>query len=153
MKPVVIGMNNPYSNDPRYALYPHPQKSAGYRLYDMLRQAAYRENMMVSLVNYVDRFDRFNLVTGEEWNVKEAALGAQSLLGTLQDRKVVICGKAVAKAFDLKQPDFSLQKKHQHGFDYWVIPHPSGLCREYNDPFTVRRVGDLLLALYVGSST
>lgn len=148
MKPVVVGMNNPYSNDQRYALFPHPQKSAGYRLFEMLRQAAYRKNMVVSPLEYANCFERYNLVTGKEWDARAAVFGAQSLLSNLQNRKVVICGKAVAKAFDLKKPDFSLYKRHQHGFDYWIIPHPSGLCREYNDPFNVSRVGDLLLELY-----
>lgn len=153
MKPVIVGMNNPYSDDPKYALYPHPRASAGHRLFEMLRMAGARKGVEVTSLTYVDAFDRVNLLNETRWDPAKASRSAPETLKLLRNRKVVLCGKSSAKILGIKRADFNLALQYNTSWDfnYVVIPHPSGLCREYNIAETVQRVGDLLLELYIRS--
>ena len=153
MKPVIVGMNNPYSVDPKYALYPHPTGSAGHRLFEMLRAAGNRMNIKVTPLKYVDAFDRINLLNETKWDPAKAKSLSPAVLAYLKGRTVVLCGKSSANILGMQKVDFGTTPKFDTywDFSYYVIPHPSGLCREYNDPATVRSVGDLLLELYVRS--
>jgi hypothetical protein len=135
VKPIIVGMNNPHSIEPRDALIPSPVGSAGYRIYEMLRAAGTREGVGISHVSYMDRFDRINMLNSSLWRI------------------VVLCGKSVATTLSdgLKGLSFNINVRTHRDFQYYLIPHPSGLCREYNDPAMVRRVGELLLELYIRS--
>lgn len=159
--PVIIGMNNPYGGNPKYALYPNPEKSAGYRLYKMLEEAACRragasDGVLLLRKQYIDGFDRRNVLSGA-WTMARAkkvgALMVQGLVG----RKVIILGRGPEAALGLPKTEWFTHSRHEwprvladgsHGFDYWTIPHPSGMCREYNRQANRERAGDLLLALY-----
>ena len=125
MKPILVGESNPYGRDPEFALYPAPQGCAGHRLccliLGMRRQA------------YMNAFDRVNLCAGK-WSMREARWRAQGLLdggidGESPEQPIIILGSKVAAAFDLPFRPFE-----QFGVDLLVLPHPSGLCRLWNEP-------------------
>lgn len=149
MKPVLLGMNNPYSYDDYYALYPEPENSAGARLCAMFLAAGERAGYPVTRQNYIDGFERRNLVRGDEWSMTRAKAAALPLFPLLQGKKVVICGKSVLKAMELRDHGWlTWSNRARDPVDYINIPHPSGLCREYNNLAMVNQVGDLLLSLY-----
>lgn len=156
-KPVLVGMNNPYGTGPKYALYPWPEKSAGGRLYDMLAEAYERRfgcDFPGKRRGYVNGFDRYNVLSAQKWSAAEARKAGIAVRYLLGGRRVVILGRQTAKALDLPaNPWFSKHRAVSYPgteFDYWTIPHPSGMCREYNDPATRARAGDLLHALLQG---
>lgn len=94
-KVVLVGEHNPFGADPRYALYPLPDGSAGARLCCILR---------LDKVEYVCRFARKNLLTGESgvpfrWSAPRARDAANALLEDLEPgAAVVLCGRKVAEA-------------------------------------------------------
>lgn len=144
MKPVLIGMNNPYGADPHYALYPQPDGCAGHRLWKMLH-----EECGASMVQYRDSFDRMNLVTGP-WDAKRAKLRAVELRVELATRTVVLLGGQVRDAFGHKSMDgvyreFGLLASD---IDFYQVPHPSGRNLWYNDEANRKRVGQLFASLY-----
>ena len=148
MKPLIVGMNNPYSEDPRYALYPHPERSAGFRLYLMLKEAGHREAVSISKLNYAERFDRVNVVAGEPYSKSAAKRERPKVLELMRDRLTIICGAGTARDLELFYGGFTLEKNVVGPYSYYVIPHPSGRTRDYNSSEMRARVGELLLSLY-----
>lgn len=127
MRPLLIGEDNPYGSDPRFALYPRPVHSAGGRLCHRVLQLTEKE--------YLGKFDRVNLCVGK-WSIKEARRSAASLLidrGDLQD--YVLLGSKVCAAFDTPFEPFTVQWRDTPvGGAMVVLPHPSGLSRLWNEP-------------------
>ena len=150
MKPVLLGMNNPHSASPVHALYPTPIGATGHRIFEMLREAARRSNVKVTSIGYIEAFDRINLLNAVRGDPKEAKENVHNGLPLLKNRKVVVLGRKTAFAVGIKRP-FNTHFFDHIDFKYCLIPHPSGLCREYNDPAVVRRIGDLLFDLYIES--
>ncbi len=152
MKPVLLGMNNPHSTDPSRALGVTPNNASGHRLWSMLAISAMcREPpIVVQPHEYEAGFDRYNLLNEEVFDptlfTKERKA---QVLGLLNDRVVVMCGTNVPRVLGLTWIGFDLKAHICTDFVYYVIPHPSGLCREYNDPDMRSRVGNLLLMLYL----
>lgn len=146
-RPVLVGMNNPISLDPAHALYPIPAQHAGGRLYNMLDSAAPAGE--VSATKYILGFDRRNLVAGRVWKVNVAFQAAEVLSSELRDRHAVLLGISVLTAFRFPRHDWCVWSTWRD-VRYCCIPHPSGLCREYNDPQMRARVGQMLLYLYRG---
>lgn len=146
-RPVLLGMNNPISLDPDHALYPVPPQHAGGRLYAMLDGAA--QPGEVSTTKYIREFDRRNLVLGLQWNMRQASETADALVPELHSRHVVMLGSSVIAAFQVPRHDWCVWST-QYGVRYCCVPHPSGRCREYNDPQMRARVGQMLLYLYRG---
>lgn len=141
-RPILIGMNNPYRQEPRYALFPAPERSAGYRLWAMLREVRsdlYRKD-------YVDGFDRRNLVTGA-WS-SEVARRAADAIDLPDGARVVLLGREVQRAFNFPT-NWPVGDPFACGGQTWyALPHPSGRCLEYNNPLMRRRTGELLADLY-----
>jgi len=135
--PLLVGEANPYSGlEPRFALYPYPENSAGGRLC--------RYVLGMGTEEYVRRFDRVNLC-GWDWKMKEARAKADEILADVirLDLTAVLCGAKVAKAFGLTSVTAEEPARLHHnvgGGLLVLIPHPSGLCRYWNDPNTVMRV-------------
>jgi len=76
------------------------------------------------------RFDRTNLCRGR-WSAVEAAWRAE-LIGRTDLRHgtpVVLLGSRVARAFGVPYRPF----RRRRGTNVLVLPHPSGLCRTWND--------------------
>lgn len=138
MKPLLVGEDNPYGKDPRYALFPHPKNSAGYRLARLVLA-------MPSRGAYLERFDRVNLCP-QKWSSPVARQSAIAIMNSDYDR-VVVLGRKVAAAFGLDESKpFSIEKTRSISStgiwferQYIVLPHPSGLCRVWNEPQAFER--------------
>lgn len=134
----LIGEHNPYGADPAYALYPLPHHASGARLARALGLDA---------ATYLSTFERRNLLSCPNWSAPAARAAADDLLReqTHLDR-LVLLGAKVSAAFgvdfrsNLFAPRF-MQVGHGHlcGRTVLVLPHPSGLSREWNDPQTAPR--------------
>lgn len=122
MKPMLIGESNPYGSDPAYALYPHPEGSSGHRLAtEILR-------MLVG--DYLAAFRRCNLSVGA-WCLPEARIAAAAASGD----RLILLGRRVCDAFELEYTPFRIHEQFGSGpRRLLVLPHPSGLCRTWNDP-------------------
>ncbi len=122
MKPLLVGELNPYGSDPKYALFPRPERSAGGRL-------CYKILGFESSAQYFCGFDRVNLCTGK-WSVGAARERAVELKCT--PRPTILLGVKVCNAFGVAFRPFEVVNA---GYaDYLVLPHPSGLNRIWNQP-------------------
>mgnify|MGYP007083431842 CR=1 FL=1 len=155
VKPLLLGMNNPLSDDPKYDLYPYPEGSAGYRLWKMIPGDVWRRD-------YLGSFDRRNLLRAREWNQRAAREAARALMPELHGRLVLVLGTQVRAALGLPpaeplarmlaEVDCSPTRADalRIKFEWIAIPHPSGRNLWYNDPTNMRAVGELLISLMSG---
>lgn len=165
MRPVLLAMNNPLSSDPEHALYPWPEGCTGHRLWMMLTTYAIEwHSVALSQHDYLRAFERRNLLSRREWSARDARAAATELTPLLYLRRVVVLGASTAKALELRRREwgawttatdcdpglFGNVKVVQlpKSFDYCVLPHPSGRCREYNDPAMRELAGRTLWELY-----
>lgn len=148
MNPLLVGMNNPYGADPKYALYPHPPLSAGGRFYALVEEA-----VGLSRGEYVKRFDRINVVDGP-WSMQLARKRAPLLMVMVQDyRQVILLGRDVQNAFGMHD----IAPMHERSVivrlvprietTFYCIPHPSGRNQWYNDPANRGSVIELIRRL------
>lgn len=135
----LVGEHNPVSSDPRHALYPAPPGCAGARLCDVLE---------LTVAEYLRRFERRNLLDTAKWSAPRARAAADALLAAhpALDR-LVLLGARVAAAFgvdfrtNLCEPRFmQVGSAVLRGRGVLVVPHPSGLSREWNDRTMAPRV-------------
>lgn len=124
MRPLLVGEANPYGSDPRYALYPEPERSAGGRLCRLI--------MRLTVKQYIGSFDRANLCA-QKWSIREARLTAHRLLGDPAPRAaIVLFGAKVCSAFGVKFDPFSVGASGV-GCPLVILPHPSGRNLIWND--------------------
>lgn len=125
--PLFIGEANPYGSDPYYALYPRPEGSAGHRMCHLVLGFKYEKA-------YLRAFERHNLCP-KNWSMNAAREEAVRLY-SVPHFQAVLCGRKVAAAFRLEDvPPFTIHRPWGDNFpSRWmvVLPHPSGLCREWN---------------------
>ncbi len=130
-RPLLVGMNNPYGADPRYALYPLPERSAGGRLYEIINAAT-----GLSKRQYVRAYDRVNLVEGA-WSAAVARGRADLLIPSLAGRRVVLLGRDVQGAFGIAGA-LPMEERTEAVSTGWItfycVPHTSGRNLWYNDP-------------------
>lgn len=146
--PYLIGESNPYGADPRYALYPLPERSAGGRLCRLIvRMPAH---------DYIAYYRRFNLCSGS-WRMKEARKTAEATLAEVRrirsvarcrgeavyPPKLVLLGAKVSEAFGIVFEPFTVYSGTW--CDYIMLPHPSGLNRLWNEPGSYDRAHALLV--------
>jgi len=159
-KPLLIGMNNPVSLRAGHELYPLPEGCTGNRLWKMLHQ---RTN--ASMREYVDTFERRNLVRAVAWDRTKARARAYETIVELRGkgRTVVLLGNAVREAFDWVLrgeglldptcaagiPPLLVHPQEAGGCTWRQIPHPSGRNLFYNDEKNREVVAMLLEELYV----
>lgn len=144
VKPILVGEANPYGGDPRYALYPEPEYSAGGRLCRLIMGLDPRE--------YLRRFDRRNLCAGKWGSVEAretaAAIGREvSMEYHLRGgpgRVVVLLGSKVCSAFGVRFEPFTALAQGDCGLV--LLPHPSGLCRLWHEPDAINRARRTLRA-------
>lgn len=138
---LIIGMNNPLSMDPRYALYPAPVGCTGYNLWKMV---AARTG--ASRTDYLRSFQRTNLVIGA-WSERLARENWETMGPDVVANYdvVVLLGAAVRRVCSegLPLPELGLRG------NIATLPHPSGLNRAYNNPITRAAAEILLEELYV----
>lgn len=129
MRPVIVGMNNPLSSDPRHALWPHPPGCTGHRLWQMLndRCGAFQND-------YTEAFDRRNVLSARQWSAQAARRGAQELAPRLAGRDVVLLGSDTIKAFALPPVPPLAWQTGGGAWARWIrVPHPSGRNLWFND--------------------
>lgn len=131
-RPLLVGEVNPYGVDPKYALYPYPERSAGGRLCRIIMGLEPRE--------YLRRFERVNLCVGK-WATAYARHSAVSFHQEFKGHTFVLLGSKVCGGVPFDP--FTLIDRpgdlHREGFRAVILPHPSGLCRIWNEPDAVNR--------------
>lgn len=149
MRPLLIGENNPQSLKPGHELYPLPEGCAGNRLWHMIDDVyhiKYGKRLYPS--DYLNAFERRNLVIAREFNMPRARLRAGVMMQELlcSSRQVVLLGRQVQKAFGL--PPFEpLTYELIGGCRFYAVPHPSGRNMWFNDEKNRVAAGNLLLSL------
>ncbi len=125
---MLVGEDNPYSNNPHHALYPYPPGCAGHRLCHKV--------LGLETDAYLRGFDRVNLCTGK-WTAAEARERAAYLTDVHGPGGLVLLGAKVTRAFGLEFRPFSLATLPTGVAA--IIPHPSGLSRAWNEPGAFER--------------
>lgn len=121
-KPLFVGELNPYGSSPQYALLPYPKNSTGWRLCYKILGIEWGE--------YVDNFGRVNLCSGK-WDKVTAAIVASTIKWGDEPYLIVLLGSKVCNAFVFDYAPFSTMIANGHMFV--ILPHPSGLCRAWNE--------------------
>lgn len=123
-KTLLIGEANPYGADPKFALYPYPEQSAGGRLC--------RQILGLQAVAYLRRFDRVNLC-GAVWSLKHARSSALAILENAA-RPTVLLGAKVCRAFNIPYAPFDkvTSSSSTGPRELVILPHPSGRCLLWN---------------------
>jgi hypothetical protein len=139
VRAVIVGEDNPHSADPADALYPYPPNCAGERLQRLV--------FGVSLGSYLHDYERVNLCESGRWSTKVARERAYEvgIRASLLDARVVMLGRKVADAFDHSFTGVPREPFTAMG-PYVLLPHPSGRCREWNDPASFERARKVLRA-------
>lgn len=127
----LVGEQNPYGSDPTYALYPLPERSAGGRLCAVLQ---------MQRTEYLRTFERANLLDLPRWSAPAARASAALLVGRLgAGDRLVLLGAKVSAAFGLtfRSALWTLRERPVSAtavHEVCVLPHPSGMSREWNAP-------------------
>lgn len=131
----LVGMNNPYSTDPGYALYPEPRGATGDRLCRVILGMKPQE--------YLRHFIRRNTLQSRRWDKRLAVHGAGSVFRELPAGvTVVLLGREVWDAWRRVVPERLPMKKWEpflvcmdeiDDLKFVLLPHPSGLCHIWND--------------------
>lgn len=139
MRPLLVGESNPYGSNPEFALYPLPERSAGGRLCRLV--------LGMRMAEYLRAYDRANLCDGR-WSAPTAR--AEALGCPPHGRPDRALGARVAAAFALDFEPFTARQQRIVGDGAaWsatlvVLPHPSGLCRLWNEPGAFERARAVL---------
>lgn len=124
MRPLLVGEDNPYGSDPRYALYPEPRNSAGGRLC--------RDIMQLSVKDYIRGFERVNLCAGK-WSMTEARESARLVKMRPEiPLAYVLLGAKVCAAWGVAYEPFRVSPSGL-GCLQVILPHPSGRNRAWNE--------------------
>lgn len=145
MKPLIIG-EAPSKNE-------HPPSPIAGRIGKRLARCA-----DMPFERFLEEFDRVNLLTvrqdaaekGFTFDLGAARLVAREMRWTVpqfspswtEDRFVLLLGQRVASAFDVRMP--YLEEFKLHGARTFILPHPSGVNRWWNDPLNERRMHDFM---------
>lgn len=132
MRPLIVGELNPYGSDPAFALYPLPEHASGGRLCQLLNMSHGR---------YLALFDRVNLCEGK-WEALKARDAARALRLDNAGRQMILLGRKVAGAFGFRDVPFFSRPSTDGRF--LLLPHPSGLCRVWNEPENQLRARELV---------
>lgn len=102
----------------------------------------------VSRRDYLDTFERRNLVTGRQWSAKLGKQEAERTFAELwgSGRTVILLGEDVRRSFG--HPRLLLEPQLIGGVTWRQIPHPSGRNLWYNSSNHRKMVGLLLEELY-----
>lgn len=144
---VLVGQINPYGPAPANALLDYPEGSSGARLRDILglRSETYRALPRYNLCDYA-------------WRMGAARARAKEIDAAHPGDVLVLLGRDVQGAFKVRAEPFTstrLVSFARTSSGPWVqrdapvvaLPHPSGLCREWNEPGAVRRARAVLKLL------
>ena len=135
---IFVGMNPAHQGDPDTPL----EGRIGKRFAKLLQ---------ITPEQFAADFERVNLnyLPLSSFDYEEAARRADSIIRNKEIRKVVVCGQRVCGCFWL--PFLPLHTKIRGGRKaYFILPHPSGLNRWWNDPENVVRAGESLRTFVYG---
>jgi hypothetical protein len=127
----LIGENNPYGPDPRFALYCEPPHSAGGRLRRLVLAMTERD--------YLRSFERRNLLSQDRWSVPAARKAAADLRAQMtEDDRVILFGRRVFDAWTAPlgwkwRPFEAYLMDPLSREQILALPHPSGLSRAWNE--------------------
>lgn len=131
---VLVGEMNPYQDRPDFDLYDLPVRASGHRLRTLV--------LDVPRVDYYRRFVMRNLCV-ERWSAPAARKRAAELAEACPTQTFVLLGKKVRDAFGIySAKDFDVIQRER---TVVLLPHPSGLCRAWNEPGAVRRAQAVLV--------
>lgn len=101
------------------------------------------------MIRYLSTFNRVNLCTGE-WDYVKANEVACALHAALTNSEgvVVLLGARVREAFGLERRKF-FQRYRMSGYTAVLLPHPSGLSREWNGSRPAKRARAILKSVGV----
>jgi hypothetical protein len=139
VKPLLVGELNPYGPSDDYALYPDPPGCTGWRLcYKVLE---------LTEADYLEKFDRTNLCS-RKWSNLEACYMA-NIIRNSGRQIIIMLGRKVTKAFGLAhvgpfEAHHDLDADAPQSPTYIVLPHPSGLCREWHVPGAFLKARELV---------
>ena len=94
---------------------------------------------------YLARFNRMNVYGGRTWDERKARRSGRRMLPRLGGVAVVL-GRDSWRLLGLPQIEF-FDQLATTGCTLILVPHPSGRCREYNDPRARARLRRLLKTL------
>ena len=145
-RPLLVGLHNPLSPEPKFALYPRPEGCTGWRLLKMLGPA-FTERDYLRAFDRVDLLDHHEQVGGKgyaarlRWGrsrlmeyIVQGKYRTVVLLGT-DVWRAVLGPRELASARKLRAP-WVLWEKVSVGGDvlrFLTLPHPSGRNRWYQD--------------------
>ena len=127
----IVGERNPYGADSEYALYPAPEGSAGHRLCCQI--------LGMRRKDYLNSFDRVNLLAREVWCLWTAMMAAAEVRGD----RLILLGRLVCEAFGLAYRPLSLST-YGATRAALILPHPSGRCRMWDTDGTIERARELV---------
>lgn len=128
----LVGELNPYGGEEKYALYPAPDGCSGHRLCCLILGMTRRA--------YLDCFLRVNLCAGY-WFMPKAVVRARQL--RKDAGRMVLLGAKVSRAFCLEYEPFNLVESR-----FLILPHPSGMCRAWNDPKSIDKARAFMKMVY-----
>jgi len=143
VRPVILGMCQPIEG--AEPLDPRPARSSGYNLWRMLADL----DVSVTQDEFRRVFDRRNVLPGTQWRHTAAQRASTDVRAALRGHRAVLLGSQVPHALSLFKGIIGAWYGSDLSFEYTCVPHPSGLCRDYNHPATRRLVGEILLDLYL----
>jgi len=144
---LLVGLDNPQSSDPRYALFPHPSGCAGHRLMKMMQEVdkdfTRREYVAIPKTNLFPA-GRKPRTPGPQVVGIAGTLLQMQLEGT--KKIVVLLGNEVRDAvFNPKKAQPKAMVLSELGGTHFAwIPHPSGRNPYYNDTRRRRKVARFL---------
>jgi len=148
MRPWLIGEMNPHQKsgeDPshKYDLYPLPRGASGHRLCKLV--------LDMEMTTYMRSFIRRDLITWKKWSVPQARKAASVVWAESKGAPLILLGAKVSAAFGFAYEPFTFVKRDAVVGDrrILIIPHPSGLCRAWDEPLAFRRARALVLPLLV----
>lgn len=134
--PLLVGETNPYGPSEDFALYPDPVNSAGWRL--CFRVLGFKTSQ-----DYFEKFDRTNLCAFG-WRIKKAREKAVQLSAE-RETPLILLGRQVCDAFGVAFEPFTAQTSLLGpNRTRYILPHPSGRCRAWNDPESITKARELL---------
>lgn len=144
-KIVMVGQAPSASSDPSRPLARSTTRLAGF--------AGIDESLILDATERVNLIDAYPGPSngGDAFPIKLARERAAALLPRLVGRRVILCGRAVAKAFEVDHAD-AFEWVSGPGFECAVIPHPSGVNRWWNDVANVERARAFLRETFSGDS-
>lgn len=133
-RPILLGTHNPLSDSPLMALWPDPEESTGWWIWQMLG---------CSQEEYIRGWDRRNLLNSVEWDGGEAQRVGLDVWERTEGRRVIILGLKVY--FHLLLPDnveFIFPNFDDTGREWRIVPDFTK--KVYYDPTLRLRVALLL---------